>query len=77
MQTADLEHFQQLLAIEPPGQQMMFDLQHVTLVNQEVVAFFADCEGKGIKLETCPLYIRNWIDQEKCRTERRKKEDSA
>jgi hypothetical protein len=75
MQTADLEQFQQLLAIEPPGQHIMFDLQHVTLLNQDVVAFLADCEGKGIKLERCPLYIRNWIDQEKCRIKPR--EDSA
>jgi hypothetical protein len=65
MQTADLEQFQQLLAAEPLGQQMMLDLQHVTLVNQDVVAFLADCEAKGITLENCSFYIRNWIDRQK------------
>jgi hypothetical protein len=78
MQTEDIEQFQQLLAIETPGQQLMFNLRHVTLVNQDAVTFLAHCEAKGIKLESCPLYIRNWIDQEKRRNERpqRRKKDT-
>jgi hypothetical protein len=71
MQTADLEQFQQLLVAETPGRQMMFDLRDVTLVNQDVVTFLAHCETNGIKLERCPLHVRNWIDQEKRRTRRR------
>ena len=50
------------------GQPVVFS----TLVNQDVVTFLADCEAKGIKVERCPLYIRNWIDQEKCRNRRRR-----
>jgi hypothetical protein len=49
----------------------MFDLRDVTLVNQDAVTFLADREAKGIKLESCPLHIRNWIDQEKRRNKRR------
>jgi hypothetical protein len=71
MQTADLEQFQQLLVAETPGRQMMFDLRDVTLVNQDVVTFLAHCETNGIKLERCPLHVRNWIDQEKRRNRRR------
>jgi hypothetical protein len=67
MQTEDIEQFQQLLVAETPGKPLMFNLRYVTLVNQEAVTFLADCEAKGIKLEDCPLYIRNWIDQEKRR----------
>jgi len=74
MQTEDIEQFQQLLVVETHGQQLMFDLRHVTLVSQDVVTFLADCEAKGIKLERCPLYIRNWIDQEKCRNRRRRRQ---
>jgi hypothetical protein len=74
MQTEDIEQFQQLLVVETHGQQLMFDLRHMTLVNQDVVTFLADCEAKGIKLERCPLYIRNWIDQEKCRNRRRRRQ---
>ena len=74
MQTEDIEQFRQLLVVETPGQQLMFDLRHVTLVNQDAVTFLAGCEAKGIKLERCPLYIRNWIDQEKRRNTRRRRQ---
>ena len=72
MQTEDIEQVQQLLVVETPGQRVMFDLRDVTLVNQDAVTFLADCEAKGIKLESCPLHIRNWIDQEKRRNRRRR-----
>ena len=72
MQTEDIEQVQQLLIVETPGQRLMFNLRDVTLVNQDVVTFLADCETKGIKLESCPLHIRNWIDQEKRRNRRRR-----
>jgi len=64
MQTEDIAQFQQLLVVEKPGQQLMFNMRDVTLVNQDVVTFLAHCEADGIKLESCPLHIRSWIDQE-------------
>ena len=73
MQTEDIEQFQQLLIVETLGRQLLFDLRDVTLVNQDVVAFLADCETKGIKLEGCPLHIRCWIDQEQRRNKRRRR----
>ena len=72
MQTQDIEQVQQLLVVEAPEQRLMFNLRDVTLVNQDVVTFLADCEAKGIKLESCPLHIRNWIDQEKLRNKRQR-----
>ena len=72
MQTEDIEQFRQLVVVETPGQQLMFNLRDVTLVNQDAVTFLADCEAKGIKLENCPLHIRSWIDQEKRRNRRRR-----
>jgi hypothetical protein len=74
MQTEDIEQVQQLLIVETPGQQLLFNLRDVTLVNQDAVTFLADCEAKGINLETCPLHIRNWIDQEKRRNRRRRRQ---
>jgi len=65
-----IEQFQKLLVVETSGQRLMFNLRDVTLVNQDAVIFLADCEAKGIKLESCPLHIRNWIDQEKRRNRR-------
>jgi hypothetical protein len=74
IQTEDIEPFQQLLVVEKPRQPVMFDLRDVTLVNQDAVTFLADCEAQGIKLESCPLHIRNWIDQEKRRNKRRQRQ---
>jgi hypothetical protein len=74
IQTEDIEQFQQLLVVETSGEPVMFDLRDVTLVNQDVIAFLADCEAKGIKLESCPLHVRNWIDQEKRRNKRRRRQ---
>src|SRR4029077_17268559 len=73
MQTDDIEQVQQLLVVETPGQPVMFDLRDVTLVNQDAVTFLAGCEVKGIKIESCPLHIRSWIDQEKRRDKRRQR----
>jgi hypothetical protein len=74
MQTEDIEQVRQLLVVETPGRPVMFDLRDVMLVNQDAVTFLADCEAKGIKLESCPLHIRNWIDQEKRRDKRRQRQ---
>ena len=74
MQTEDIEQFEQLLVVETHGQLVMFDLRHVTLVNQDAVTFLAHCEANGIKLENCPLHIRNWIGQEKRRSRKRQRQ---
>ena len=71
MQSEDIEQVQQLLVVETHGQPVMLDLQNVTLVNQDAVTFLAGCEVKGIEIESCPLHIRTWIDQEKRRNRRR------
>ena len=67
MQTEDIEQVRQLLGAETPTQPVTFNLRDVTLVNQDAVTFLADCETNGIKLENCPLHIRNWINQEQRR----------
>jgi len=71
MQTEDIEQFRQLLVVETSEEPLMFDLRDVTLVNQDAVTFLAHCESNGVKLENCPLHIRNWIDQEKRAHKRR------
>lgn len=72
IETADIRQFQQLLAVETSGRQLIFNLRDVTLVNQDAVTFLADCEANGTKLENCPLHIRKWIDQGKRRNGRRR-----
>ena len=72
MQSEHIKQLQQLLIAETPGRTLSFNLRYVTLVNQDAVTFLADCETKGIKLERCPLYVRNWIDQEKRQNRKRR-----
>jgi hypothetical protein len=52
-----------LLEGEPRISGIAFDLQEVRLVDREAVRFLADCETRGIKLNNCPSYVREWIEQ--------------
>ena len=61
----EIQELQKLLALEKSGQQLIFNLRDVTLVNQAAVKFLAQCEAHGIKLDNCPLHIRTWIDKGK------------
>ena len=72
MQTEDIEQVQQLLVVETSGHPLVLDLRDVMIVNQDAVTFLADCEVKGIEIESCPLHIRTWIDQAKRRDRRRR-----
>ena len=74
IQTDDIEQFRQLLVVETPGRPLIFNMRDLTLVNRDAVAFLAECEAKGIKLENCPLHIRDWIDQEKRRGKRQQRQ---
>ena len=71
IEEGEIQELQQLLALEKSGQQLIFNLRDVTLVNQDAVTFLAQCEEHGITLENCPLHIRTWIDQVKDRPRRR------
>ena len=67
IETEEVKELQRLLALEVSGQQLMFDLEDVTLVNQDAVEFLARSEASGITLTHCPRHIRRWIDQLKGR----------
>ena len=63
IETEDVKHLQQLLAVETSGKHLILDLRDVTLVNQDAVKFLSLCEADGIELDHCPLHVREWIDQ--------------
>ena len=42
---------------------MVIDLEEVSLVDREVVVFFAGSETRAIEIRNCPTYIREWIGQ--------------
>jgi anti-anti-sigma regulatory factor len=72
IEAEDVEELKQLLSLEMTNHQVALDLRDVTLVNQEAVKFLARCEADSIKLENCPPYIREWIEQETGRAGRSK-----
>jgi anti-anti-sigma regulatory factor len=70
IEAEDLRELQEVLALETTGKQLILDLRDVTLVNQDVIKFLGSCEADSIKLENCPAYIREWIDQVRSRSRR-------
>ena len=74
IEAEDVKELGQLLALETAGRHLVLDLMDVTLVNEEAVKFLADCEADSIKLENCPLYIREWIERAKGRNRRPRKQ---
>ena len=53
---------QKLIEAEAEVASTTLDLQEVRLVDREAVRFLAACEARGIKLRSCPAYIREWIE---------------
>ena len=37
----------------------------LSMADRDAVRFLRDCEADGMKLENCPLYVREWMDREK------------
>jgi predicted metal-binding protein len=37
----------------------------VRLADRDAVQFLRDCEARGMKLENCPAYLREWMEREK------------
>jgi anti-anti-sigma regulatory factor len=72
LEAEDVKELQQVLALETKEQKLVLDLRDVTLVNLNAVNFLARCEADKIILENCPAYIRQWIEQAKGRTRRRR-----
>jgi hypothetical protein len=65
IEAEDLAELQQLLAKEAGSDDVLLDLKDVTLVSRDAVEFLTHCEGKRVKLQRCPGYIREWINQGK------------
>jgi len=46
------------------GRSYGLDLEAVTLADREAVAFFACGAGRGVRVERCPTFLREWIRRE-------------
>jgi anti-anti-sigma regulatory factor len=61
IETEDLAELQRLLSLESPRQEIVLDLQDVTIVDRDAMKFLASCESDGVELDNCPAYVREWI----------------
>jgi hypothetical protein len=43
---------------------VIIDLSDVRLADRAAVRFLARCESRGVRLENCPDYIREWMRKE-------------
>jgi len=50
------------------GKSPVLDLEEVNLVDVEGVRFLNGCEAKGISVQHCSPYIREWMGLERGRT---------
>jgi hypothetical protein len=44
---------------------IVLDLKDVSVIDRDVMHFFVRCEAGDMKLENCPAYVREWMEQEK------------
>ena len=60
-----IEELEDLLGLQKEARPVVLDLQEVRLADREAVKFLARCEARGVQLENCPAYIRQWVGKEK------------
>jgi anti-anti-sigma regulatory factor len=51
--------------LEQESGALTLDLKDVRLVDDEAVKLLAVHESKGVRIDNCPLYIREWITRER------------
>ena len=44
---------------------IVLDLKDVGIIDRDVMLFFVRCEADGVKLESSPAYVREWMQREK------------
>ena len=61
----DLPELKELIQSEGSGRRVVLDLRELTLVDQEAVRFFEQCDSNGIDLQNCAPYICEWITRQR------------
>jgi hypothetical protein len=72
IEKTDVEELRNLLSLERFDRVLAFEMSDVTYADPTAICFLVDCEAKGIVLENCPTYLREWIDTEKEENPQRK-----
>ena len=64
----EVEHVKELgrlFELQEDAPTIVLDLREMRLADREAVKFLARCEARGVRLENCPAYIREWMEREK------------
>ncbi|MDW5266949.1 hypothetical protein [Granulicella sp. L56] len=59
--TEQLAELRRTVEMEAARQEVALDIENLRLVDREVVAYLAQCEMSGVRIQNCPMYIREWI----------------
>ena len=60
----DVTQLQEIVSREPePG--LALDLRDLRLIDADGIRFLIRCEARGIRVENCPAYMREWMSEEK------------
>jgi anti-anti-sigma regulatory factor len=51
--------------LEKESGALTLDLKNVRLVDSEAVRLLANHESNGVRIDNCPLYVREWIRRER------------
>jgi anti-anti-sigma regulatory factor len=63
--TPAIAELRRLFELQADHRDIILDLKDVRVIDRDVIGFLAHCEADGVKLENCPLYIREWMEREK------------
>lgn len=56
------DHIEELRKqVELDQVEIILDLKEITVVDVDVVRFFAACVAEGMQLAHCPRYIQRWL----------------
>ena len=59
-----IDELRRLLALHPDSSGVVLDLKDVRLVDRAAMRFMARSEANGVRLESCPAYLREWMERE-------------
>ena len=63
IRSEDLDALRQAVGNGPGA--TILQLGDLTLVDAEAVRFLGACQARGVELQNCPPYIRDWILRER------------
>jgi anti-anti-sigma regulatory factor len=54
-----------MISSESNRRPIVLDLRDLTLVDENAITFFVQCEAESIRLKNCPAYVREWINAQR------------